>query len=265
MRRLPVLLLAAAVTAPLTTVLPTLSLPAAKPKPVPASVSSVGLSGVDPAVLAGSDNGMWALAAAAASLAAAASGSPAAASGAPGAQPGPGAPGAPGTQSGPSAVRRQGLSAAGVGTPGLHPVVVTPPRRTRSFSSVGVTWDLPSGPAAPVLVVVRTHDAHGWSPWTALDTDSAGLTDASARGTQRGGTAPLWVGPSDGVQVRVDAGQGRAPGGLRVELVDPGTSDYDGRWAQPRRGRRQRPPASPGSTRGLPGAPTSRGSGRRPR
>ncbi|NEA39632.1 hypothetical protein G3I42_10170, partial [Streptomyces sp. SID11385] len=42
--------------------------------------------------------------------------------------------------------------------------------------------------------------------------------------SSRGATEPLWVGPSDGVQVDVDGHGSALPAGLRLELVDPGTS-----------------------------------------
>jgi hypothetical protein len=43
----------------------------------------------------------------------------------------------------------------------------------------------------------------------------------------RGGTDPLWVGPSTGVQVRIVVRSGRLPAGLKLELVDPGVSGHD--------------------------------------
>ncbi|MCX2971610.1 MULTISPECIES: peptidoglycan recognition protein family protein [Streptomyces] len=133
------------------------------------------------------------------------------------------------------------------------------PRRTvEPFSMVGVVWEdqeqeLHGRPQ------VRTRDARTgvWSGWQDLltHTDDAPDPDSAERrlGTVRGSTAPLWVGPSDGVAVRVlpaagpdsadpahhgpghDAAHGAAhaahgagtpipglPAGLRLELVDPG-------------------------------------------
>ncbi|MGP3943234.1 N-acetylmuramoyl-L-alanine amidase [Streptomyces sp. 6N106] len=132
----------------------------------------------------------------------------------------------------------------------------------RPFSLVGVVWDQPSADLRG-RVQVRTRAAGGaWSPWRELlpygdeapDPDSHGRRGVRAHG----GTAPLWVGESDGVQARVrpegavaadgsagggagadpgasadadggavaDAGAGaRAaalPSGLRLELIDPG-------------------------------------------
>lgn len=126
-------------------------------------------------------------------------------------------------------------------------------RNVRPFSLVGVVWDDP-GSELNGRVQVRTRAAAtgDWSDWQdveahndehAADPDTA----ESASSRVHGSTAPLWVGNSDGVEVRVeaeraardaaeasepegDAGYGpedrRAaaslPGGLRLELVDPG-------------------------------------------
>jgi hypothetical protein len=92
-----------------------------------------------------------------------------------------------------------------------------------SFDLLGVTWR--AGRTADLDVLVRTHGGHGWSEWTALDvTDTPSTREAR---TARPGTEPLWVGDSDGYQVRVDVRGGRLPAGLRVDLVDPGSSAAD--------------------------------------
>ncbi|WP_073492393.1 peptidoglycan recognition protein family protein [Actinacidiphila paucisporea] len=90
-------------------------------------------------------------------------------------------------------------------------------RGTDPFSTVGVSWRDPKA-AGPARVEVRTRDAGtgAWSGWHQLDASDpvAGL-GAGARGA----TEPLWVGPSDGVQVQVDGGAGALPAGLRVDMV----------------------------------------------
>ncbi|WP_431678897.1 peptidoglycan recognition protein family protein [Kitasatospora sp. KL5] len=95
------------------------------------------------------------------------------------------------------------------------------PRTTRTFALVGLSWDDPSA----VLdggVQVRTRSAltGAWGPWYDLEAEQDDRPDEP---TGRGATAPLWVGPSDGVAVRVTAGSHPFPSGLRAELVDPGT------------------------------------------
>ncbi|SED24879.1 peptidoglycan recognition protein [Streptomyces sp. TLI_105] len=100
-------------------------------------------------------------------------------------------------------------------------------RDVRPFSLVGVVWD---DPAAPLhgTVQVRTRATGGgaWSPWQDVEThnEEHGADPDTAEGSARalrGSTAPLWVGDSDGVEIRV-RGEEPLPAGLRLELVDPG-------------------------------------------
>ncbi|MFC8372032.1 MULTISPECIES: peptidoglycan recognition protein family protein [unclassified Streptomyces] len=126
------------------------------------------------------------------------------------------------------------------------------PRAVRPFSLLGVVWD---DPAAELhgRVQVRTREAGtgAWSGWRDVETHYAdhGADPGSAEGTAdgvRGATAPLWVGESDGVEIRVlpepgeDEGEGTGvdepgagdhsvlPSGLRLELVDPGDEALEG-------------------------------------
>ena len=75
--------------------------------------------------------------------------------------------------------------------------------------------------------MLRTHARQGWTSWQPLEIADGADGTAESRAGGRAGTEPAWVGPSDAVQVRVDVGSGRLPGGLKLELIDPGTSDYD--------------------------------------
>jgi uncharacterized protein with LGFP repeats len=94
-------------------------------------------------------------------------------------------------------------------------------RDTAPFSMLGVTWAEPSARVTG-SIEVRTRSAGDgtWSRWLRLDGDE-GMGEP---GAARGGTEPAWVGPSDGVEVRV-AGRPaeRLPQGLRLDMVDPGT------------------------------------------
>jgi N-acetylmuramoyl-L-alanine amidase len=104
-----------------------------------------------------------------------------------------------------------------------RPAVLASGRNTKSFSLLGVTWRAPKRPA-DLTVVVRAHSAKGWSTWTPLDQQDP----PSARETTTTlGTEPLWVGKSDGYQVRVDLHSGALPRGLHVDLVAPGDSAAD--------------------------------------
>jgi len=88
------------------------------------------------------------------------------------------------------------------------------------FSLIGVTWD-----EATELVEGRVRvRAHGtgsgrWTDWTDLGSEQGEEGTTTPR---RGGTEPVWVGDSDGIEVSID---GRTvdslPTGLRLDLVDP--------------------------------------------
>ncbi|MGY0067786.1 N-acetylmuramoyl-L-alanine amidase [Streptomyces sp. QTS137] len=131
------------------------------------------------------------------------------------------------------------------------------PRSVRHFSLVGVVWDDPDAELhGRVQVRVRAADTGAWSGWQDIETHNADHaadpgTAERASGRVRGATAPLWVGDSDGVEIRVraetgpgsepkagseptgstakeGAGEGAErsapllPSGMRLELVDPG-------------------------------------------
>ncbi|MGI5197555.1 peptidoglycan recognition protein family protein [Streptomyces sp. CA-288835] len=112
------------------------------------------------------------------------------------------------------------------------------------FSLVGVVWDDPDTELrGTVQVRTRSAETGTWSAWQDVETHNLEHaadpeSDERTSGRVRGSTAPLWVGESDGVEVRVQTklheheggheGDGRAvtsqplPSGLRLELVDPG-------------------------------------------
>ncbi|GGZ26442.1 N-acetylmuramoyl-L-alanine amidase [Streptomyces nitrosporeus] len=111
-----------------------------------------------------------------------------------------------------------------------------PRRDAHRFSLVGVIWDDPDAELhGTVQVRTRATGTGTWSGWQDIETHNTdhGADAGSAErasGKVRGSTAPLWVGDSDGVEVRVRSGDpedrtGQAaplPEGLRLELVDPG-------------------------------------------
>ncbi|MFD5265667.1 peptidoglycan recognition protein [Streptomyces sp. NPDC058335] len=123
-----------------------------------------------------------------------------------------------------------------------------PRQDVRSFSLLGVVWDDPDAELhGRVQVRTRAAGTGTWSAWQEVETHNADHgadpdTSERASGHVRGATAPLWVGESDGVEVRVSpdaeqrtedtAGGARTvssslelPAGMRLELVDPGTTD----------------------------------------
>ncbi|MCZ4609241.1 N-acetylmuramoyl-L-alanine amidase [Streptomyces sp. Lzd4kr] len=97
-----------------------------------------------------------------------------------------------------------------------------PRRDVRHFSLVGVVWDDPATELhGRVQVRTRAVATGTWSGWQDVETHNAEHaadpgTAESAAGGVRGATAPLWVGDSDGVQVRVTA-EGADP--------DPGAAE----------------------------------------
>ncbi|MFJ4810078.1 peptidoglycan recognition protein family protein [Streptomyces longwoodensis] len=149
------------------------------------------------------------------------------------------------TQSLPLAPLARDRALGGAGDQGL------PRRDVRHFSLLGVVWNDPDTPLhGRVQVRTRAAGTHAWSGWQDLEThnDDHGADPGTAERTSghvRAGTAPLWVGDSDGVEVRVHGedtdphgrtGTTRAalttpgaaaalPKGLRLELIDPGTED----------------------------------------
>jgi uncharacterized protein with LGFP repeats len=113
--------------------------------------------------------------------------------------------------------------------PETTPALTVERTDTDEFSLVGVTWAY--DPAVTDTVVqVRVQDADGaWGGWTEVVSETADKDLATAPGSpqQRGGTAPLWTGPSTGVQAELVTRSGAQPTDVQLDLVDPGTSDAD--------------------------------------
>jgi hypothetical protein len=129
-----------------------------------------------------------------------------------------------------SGVDRTAALRVGGGTP----LLLNAPTDTGPFSLVGVTW-LPD-PDVQAKVSVRTRSGGRWSAWQDLELQGEHRPDGGADVAPglREGTAPIWVGPSDGVQVRVDAAGARRPRDVAIELVDPGSSPADSLDTGPR-------------------------------
>ncbi len=120
-------------------------------------------------------------------------------------------------------------AAAGAVGPALRRVSSTLSEpTTKPFSTVGVTWRAEPGVQSPV-VTARWLKGSTWSAWTDVPVNADDVPDPGSvdlRGA-RPGTAPLWVGRSTGVEVKVETVGARRPQDLRLELVDPGTSSAD--------------------------------------
>ncbi|TQJ53522.1 peptidoglycan recognition protein family protein [Streptomyces sp. SLBN-115] len=152
-----------------------------------------------------------------------------------------------------------------------------PRRDVRHFSLLGVVWDDPAAELhGRVQVRTRTSDTGAWSGWQDVETHNADHgadpgTPESASGRVRGATAPLWVGDSDGVEIRVHPDTERRteetvtaallPSGLRLELVDPGSAPPEHVPAGPPRSRTLTTGSGPAGTRDAldpPGAATEK-------
>ena len=99
---------------------------------------------------------------------------------------------------------------------------------TQEFSLVGVTWaDDPA--VTDTAVRVRVQSAAGaWGEWTEIEAHESGA-DATATGRTsiRGGTEPVWTGPSTGVEAEVVTHSGAHPLDVHLDLVAAGTSPAD--------------------------------------
>ncbi|WP_031509756.1 peptidoglycan recognition protein family protein [Streptomyces megasporus] len=113
-----------------------------------------------------------------------------------------------------------------------------PAREVEPFSLLGVVWNDPEEELhGRIQVRTKAVDSGAWTDWQDLEThadrpdpDSAERKDSGLRGA----TAPLWVGDSNGVQVRVVPEKAEGPDqtaalpeGLRLDLVDPGETPTD--------------------------------------
>ncbi|WP_329125026.1 FG-GAP-like repeat-containing protein [Streptomyces sp. NBC_01465] len=113
-------------------------------------------------------------------------------------------------------------------------------RETDQFSAVMLTWPNPDTKLNGTAQT-RSRDltTGTWSPWQSLPDDpySADGKEATRAGGALGGTASVWTGPSDGVEVRVVAADGSAsaklPDGMDVKLLDPGTDPQQASGKQP--------------------------------
>ncbi|MCF6744579.1 hypothetical protein E9529_09855 [Blastococcus sp. KM273128] len=121
------------------------------------------------------------------------------------------------------------------GVPDTAPALTVSRTDVAPFSLVGVTWAYDPA-VTDVLVQVRVQVSDGgWGAWTEVGTEDAGADaghDGGA-GERRGGTSPLWTGPSTGVEVELVTRSGAAPVDVQLDLVDPGTSEADGSLTAP--------------------------------
>lgn len=102
-----------------------------------------------------------------------------------------------------------------------------PRTETKQFSLLGVSWTGATRHLdGTAQVRTRSLDTGEWTAWQDLETNVDPVEDPEERADARGASEPLWVGPSDGVEVQVVHEDGSTsaglPKGLEVNLVDPG-------------------------------------------
>jgi len=144
------------------------------------------------------------------------------------------------------ALVRPGTGVQPAGIPQAPPTLSVMRAGTQEFSLVGVTWaDDPA--VTDTKVRVRTQSAGGtWGEWTEFETDEAGPEEtATPAAGVRGGTEPMWTGPSTGVEAEVVTRSGAHPLDVHVDLVDPGTSAADSTVVTPGRDGAQAAAAAP--------------------
>jgi uncharacterized protein with LGFP repeats len=133
----------------------------------------------------------------------------------------------------PAAEVQTGTSEPVTAVPATTPALTASASGTR-FSLVGVTWA--ADPAVDDTVVqVRVKTRGGaWGEWNELPTEDADqVADVGPDARPRGGTAPLWTGPATAVEAELVTRSGAQPTDVRLDLVDPGTSDADAELRTP--------------------------------
>jgi hypothetical protein len=108
--------------------------------------------------------------------------------------------------------------------PGDNAEKELPRTGTKLFSMLGVSWDAAEKQFdGTAQVRTRNADTGTWSAWQDLEFHLSPPEDPTA--AMRGASEPLWVGPSDGVEVQVVREDGTTeaiPKGMQVNMIDPG-------------------------------------------
>ncbi|MGY1743501.1 MULTISPECIES: N-acetylmuramoyl-L-alanine amidase [unclassified Blastococcus] len=127
----------------------------------------------------------------------------------------------------PEAEVQQGTTDPVAGVPPTTPALTVSAVDVEEFSLVGVTWA--NDPAVTDTVVqIRVRGADGaWGEWTEVAIDDAEQEPGADGGEVRGGSAPLWTGPSTAVEAEVVTRSGAQPTDVQLDLVDPGESAAD--------------------------------------
>jgi hypothetical protein len=129
---------------------------------------------------------------------------------------------------------QQGTSDPVEGVSRTTPTLTVRETDVDEFSMVAVNWAY-DPTVTDTLIQVRVRDDDGdWGGWTEVGTEEAEPdADANPAVERRGGTSPLWTGPSHGVEVELVTRSGAAPTDVQLNLIDPGESEADGALRTP--------------------------------
>jgi hypothetical protein len=139
-----------------------------------------------------------------------------------------GAPDDPTVESEPVPAAGTEVPTSGDELPGVPALTISEPE-TDDFSTVGVTWAADAS-VTDVVVQARVREVGGgWGEWTFLEEDDVEAPEAQVgmSATRRSGTIPYFTGPARGIEVIVQAADGRTPQDVRLQLIDPGSSPAD--------------------------------------
>jgi hypothetical protein len=101
------------------------------------------------------------------------------------------------------------------------------PEPVDGYATVGVTWrPTVHVDDRDITVSVRSRQDGAWSAWQEIEYHDEHAPDPGSREARRArpGTDPIVVGAVDRVQVKAETTDGRAPAGMRLAVVDPGTA-----------------------------------------
>ncbi len=127
----------------------------------------------------------------------------------------------------PEADVQKGTTEPVAGVPTTAPVLTLQQNDVAQFSMVGVSWAYDAA-VTDTLVQVRVRDKGGnWGDWMEAGTENAEDGSDAGAARIRGGSEPLWTGPSDGVEVELATRSGAQPTDVRLDLIDPGKSAAD--------------------------------------
>jgi N-acetylmuramoyl-L-alanine amidase len=134
----------------------------------------------------------------------------------------------------PAADVQQGLTDPVAGVPQTLPTLTVTETDVEPFSLIGVTWRYDLA-VTDTIVQVRVQDVAGaWGDWTEVAIEEAEQNPGADSGAElRGGTEPLWTGPSSGVEAELVTRSGAQPTDVKLTLIDPGSSPADGATESP--------------------------------